>query len=201
MSSSLVPPTIWYCKGILETFCWKVQNTLFFFCEIPFRLAGVNIPSYPVRTRKKDLPDRLSLKADLPSPVNLVYDSEILICNQNFPCYLILIDAEKSVTYFFTEKKNRLLPHMTIEKVRKLLIWTHKYKRRIHIRFFTASELRKTGNEEILRKQAFASNNFALESMSRNDFSQIINESLDEYDIFCRTVSLIEKWFWAWREK
>ena len=26
------------------------------------------------------------------APVNLIYDSEILICNQNFPCYLTLID-------------------------------------------------------------------------------------------------------------
>lgn len=23
----------WYCKGILDTFCWKVQNTLLFFLE------------------------------------------------------------------------------------------------------------------------------------------------------------------------
>lgn len=28
----------------------------YFFCEIPFRLAGVNIPSYLVRARKKDFP-------------------------------------------------------------------------------------------------------------------------------------------------
>ena len=38
------------------------------------------------------LPDRLSLKADPPASVNLIYDSEILVCNQNFPCYLTLID-------------------------------------------------------------------------------------------------------------
>ena len=41
---------------------------------------------------RKDVPDRLSLKADPPASVNLIHDSEILICNQNFPCYLTLID-------------------------------------------------------------------------------------------------------------
>ena len=39
------------------------------------------------------------------APVNLIYDSEILICNQNFPCYLTLIDMEKSVTCFFAENR------------------------------------------------------------------------------------------------
>lgn len=58
------------------------------------------MPSHLVRAHKKDLPNRLSLRADPPSPVNLIYGSEILICNQNFPCYLILIDMEKCVTCF-----------------------------------------------------------------------------------------------------
>ena len=42
----------------------------------------------------------------IPASVNLIYDSEILICNQYFPGYLTLIDSqslntEKSVSCFF----------------------------------------------------------------------------------------------------
>ena len=83
----------WYCKGILDTFCWKVQNTLLFF-PAKFRSAslGVNIPSHLVRAHKKNLPNRLSLRADPPASVNLIYDSEILICNHISSCYFILID-------------------------------------------------------------------------------------------------------------
>ena len=83
----------WYCKGILDTFCWKVQNTLLFF-PAKFRSAslGVNIPSHLVRAHKKNLPNRLSLRADPPASVNLIYDSEILICNHIYSCYFILID-------------------------------------------------------------------------------------------------------------
>ena len=158
----------WYYKGILETFCRKVQNTILFFIfylrksvpfYIPNRWCGAycwniqhirqghaaNLPAYrnswakglPVSCRKRTiqqrlcqtvfpgfenydftfrfrkcfpgmndadcvpvnrrlisaftlptLPDRLSSKADSPASVNLIYDSEFLICNQKFPCYL-----------------------------------------------------------------------------------------------------------------
>ena len=81
------------------------------------------------------LPDRLSLKADPPASVNLIYDSEILICNQNFPCYLTLILTEynamlhhidcqfinmEKVSPVFYRKQNHLFPHMTAGRWNKM---------------------------------------------------------------------------------
>ena len=53
-----------------------------------------------------------------PASGSLIYDAETMICNQNFPCYLSLIDRqfinlEKGVSCFFTKKQNRLFPYMT----------------------------------------------------------------------------------------
>ena len=50
--------------------------------------------------------------------------------------------------------------------------------------FFTAKELREAGHSEYLRKQASLFSEIAMENMSYRNFSQVINESKEEYDIF-----------------
>lgn len=52
------------------------------------------------------------------------------------------------------------------------------------MRFFTARELREAGHSEYLRKQASQFGKIAMEDISHHNFSQILNESRDEYDIF-----------------
>lgn len=52
------------------------------------------------------------------------------------------------------------------------------------MKFFTARELREAGHSEYLRKQASRFDKIAMEDVSHYNFSQILNESRDEYDIF-----------------
>lgn len=54
----------------------------------------------------------------------------------------------------------------------------------MRMNFFTARELREAGHSEYLRKQASLFDKIAMEDVSHYNFSQILNEFRDEYDIF-----------------
>ena len=84
--------TIWYCKGILEIFCWKVQNTLLFlsakFCSASLEVAIPNfyygcawLENRDTALSEKSLPNCFFLKGYPETSLKSIIQI-FLICNQ-----------------------------------------------------------------------------------------------------------------------